>query len=664
MNIIGLQRRVPAVGANSRFRLRGHRIWFALGLAVALFGSLLSGRALGGTIWLDDLDLSKTVQGWAQPQKNFSVDHHPLSIGGKHFEHGLGTHAESALYIDLKGGVQRFTASVGVDDDVNGNTEASVQFSVVGDDKVLWKGEVMKAGQAPRDIDVNVSGVKILRLTVGDGGNGINYDHADWADAKFEITGQTPATLAPPSEPPVLLTPAELPAPSINSPMILGVQPGHPVLFTIPASGRQPLRFQANDLPPGLKLDPVTGRISGALTQAGSNTITIHASNSLGQATRTLNIVCGSLISLTPPMGWNSWNCFAGTVDDAKVRAAADAMVASGLIRHGWSYINIDDTWEGVRDAAGRIQSNEKFPDMKALAAYVHSKGLKIGIYSSPGPKTCAGFEGSWKHEQLDAAQYAAWGFDYLKYDWCSYEGVQDRSQPELARLEKPYQVMRQALDHVDRDIVFSLCQYGMGEVWRWGAEVGGNCWRTTGDISDQWKSMSSIGFGQAGHEAHAGPGHWNDPDMLVVGKLGWGQLRPTSLTANEQYTHVSLWCLLAAPLLIGCDLSQLDAFTFNLLSNDEVLAIDQDPLGRQAARAYKNGPTEIWAKDLADGSKAVGLFNCSDETSTVQAPYANLGIQGSHRIRDLWRQQDLGLFSGSFTASVPRHGVVLVRIF
>jgi alpha-galactosidase len=638
--------------------------WSAPGVAVALLISLVASRAAGSTVWLDDLDLSKTVQGWAQPQKNESVDHHPLTIGGKHFERGLGTHAESLLYIDLKGGAKRFTASVGIDDDVNGNTESSVQFSVLGDGEVLWKGEVMKAGQAPEAVDVNLSGVKILLLKVGDGGNGINYDHADWGDAKFEMTGQMPATLTAPSEPMVILTPTERPTPSINGASVFGVRPGHPVLFTIAVSGQGPMNFAADNLPDGLNLDSAKGRITGTLTQPGTNVFTIQVTNALGRASEKFKIVCGNVISLTPPMGWNSWNCFGSTVDDAKVRSAADAMVASGLIRHGWSYINIDDGWEGGRDAAGRIQSNEKFPDMKALADYVHSKGLRIGIYSSPGPKTCAGFEGSWRHEQLDAKQYAAWGFDYLKYDWCSYEGVQDRAQPELSRLKKPYQVMREALEQTDRDITFSLCQYGMGDIWRWGEEVGGNCWRTTGDITDEWKSMAGIGFGQLGHEKFAGPGHWNDPDMLVVGSLGWGQLRPTHLTANEQYTHISLWCLLSAPLLIGCDLSQLDAFTANLLSNDEVLAIDQDPLGQQATRALQIGPLQVWVKDLADGSKAVGLFNRSDETATVQAPYAKLGIQGSHGVRDLWRQQDLGSFTDALTASVPRHGVVLLRVF
>jgi alpha-galactosidase len=414
----------------------------------------------------------------------------------------------------------------------------------------------------------------------------------------------------------------------------------------------------AENLPEGLSFDPATGAITGVAAAAGSYKLTLRASNARGHAEKAFKIVIGDTIALTPPMGWNSWNCFAGEVDDAKIRAAADAMVSSGLINHGWTYINIDDTWEGKRDDNGFIQSNEKFPDMKALADYVHSKGLKIGIYSSPGPTTCAGFAASWEHEGLDAQQYATWGFDYLKYDWCSYSDVQDKNLPEHERFMKPYQVMEEALHKQNRDIVFSLCQYGMGNVWEWGAQVDGNCWRTTGDISDSWGSMSGIGFSQNGHEKYAGPGHWNDPDMLILGKVGWGQLHPTKLTPSEQYTHISLWCLLDAPLLIGADMSQLDAFTVNLLANDEVLAVNQDALGRQASRKVKTGETEIWAKDMEDGSKAVGLFNRGEEEAEVKANWQDVGLSGDCMVRDLWRQKDLGKFSGSFTAHVSRHGV------
>jgi alpha-galactosidase len=373
-------------------------------------------------------------------------------------------------------------------------------------------------------------------------------------------------------------------------------------------------------------------------------------------------------------LGWNSWNCFANAVDQDKVKAAADAMVKSGLINHGWTYINMDDCWETKpgstdpklmgepRDANGMININKKFTDMKALTDYIHSKGLKAGLYSSPGPLTCAGFTASYQFEDKDAQQWANWGFDYIKYDWCSY-GTISKGET-VAECKKPYIVLRNALDKVDRDILFSLCQYGMGNVWEWGEEIGGNCWRTTGDITDSWSSMSGIGFKQAGHEKYAGPGHWNDPDMLVVGLVGWGpQLHPSRLTADEQYTHISLWSLLDAPLLIGCDMTQMDAFTKNLLTNDEVIEINQDPLGKQASQVSKEGTLEVWVKDLEDGSKAVGLFNRGTTKETVKATWNALGIKGKQIAHDVWRQKDQGTFTDLFSAVVPAHGVKLITL-
>ncbi len=626
------------------------KLFFPFSLFLSVFVLLTPAiQSPGETLWLDELDLSKTVQDWGTPQKDKSVDGHPLSIGGKTFERGLGTHARSTLRIGLHG-AENFSASVGVDGEVT-SPEASIEFFVFGDGKLLWRSGVLRAQQPAKTVAMNLKGVKALLLEVGDANDGISFDHADWADAKFEGAPNAEfTTVSAPMEKAVILTPPAPRTPRINGAEIFGVRPGHPFFYQIAATGDRPMEFSADDLPAGLHLDSVTGLITGVATVGpGNYTVTLHAKNARGSAKREFEIVIGNEIALTPPMGWNSWNCFAHAVDDAKIRSAADAMVTNGLINHGWTYINIDDCWEGGRDTNGNILPNEKFPDMKALVDYVHSKGLKMGIYSSPGPKTCGGFEGSWQHEQQDAQQYAAWGIDYLKYDWCSYGQVQDKSLPDRQRFMKPYVVMGDDLNHVDRDIVFSLCQYGMGNVWEWGAQVGGNCWRTTGDITDTWGSMTDNGFGSAGKEAFAGPGHWNDPDMLVVGKLGWGQLRPSRLTPNEQYTHISLWCLLSSPLLIGCDMSQMDEFTLSLLSNDEVLAVDQDPLGKQASRIWQNGDLEIWAKDMKDGSKAVGLFNRGEEQTTIKLNWSDLGIAGKHHVRDLWRQKDLGKFSGSF---------------
>ena len=359
----------------------------------------------------------------------------------------------------------------------------------------------------------------------------------------------------------------------------------------------------------------------------------------------------------TPPMGWNSWNHFEAKIDDATVRAQADAMVSSGMRDAGYRYINIDDTWEGKRDAAGVIHPNEKFPDMKALADYVHSKGLKIGIYSSPGPKTCAGYEGSGGHETQDAQTYAAWGIDYLKYDLCSLgpsmlaAGSMEKAQEiELVA----YRKMDAALKATGRPIVYSLCQYGVAQVWRWGGSVGGNLWRTTGDINDHFSRMATIGFSQAGLSKYAKPGNWNDPDMLEVGN---GGMKPI-----EYRTHMSLWALLAAPLLAGNDLTKMTPETLAILTNREVLAIDQDKAGRQGDRVHAEGPLEVWAKPLSGGAKAVGLFNLSDQPSYVEVKFAQVGLKGAVKTRDIWAAKDLGALKG-YRTLVPAHGVVLLRL-
>jgi alpha-galactosidase len=363
-------------------------------------------------------------------------------------------------------------------------------------------------------------------------------------------------------------------------------------------------------------------------------------------------------VAATPPMGWNSWNHFAGKIDDVTVRAQADAMVSSGMRDAGYVYINIDDTWQAERDAQGVIHANSRFPDMKALADYVHGKGLKLGIYSSPGPKTCAKFEGSYGHEEQDAQTYAEWGMDYLKYDLCSFGKImQAAGSPEAAHklMLDAYEKMHKALLTTGRPMVYSLCQYGADAVWRWGASVGGNSWRTTGDISDKYSSMTQIGFGQAGLAKYAGPGHWNDPDMLEVGNGG--------MNLEEYRTHMSLWALLAAPLLAGNDLSTMKPETIALLTNRELLAIDQDRLGRQADRVSAEGAREIWARPMADGSKAVGIFNRFDWPQDIEIDFSEVGFKGGVKARDIWAAKDLGALRNSYKARVPPHGVVLLRV-
>jgi alpha-galactosidase len=630
----------------------------------------------GHWLWLDELDVSQTDCGWQTAQKNKSVEHHPLTIGGQIFERGVGTHADARMEIKLAGKGLRFEAMAGADDEVLSSGRGSVQFQVFGDGKMLWQSATIKPGQKALAVDVDVRGVKTLTLVVNNGGDGIDYDHADWAMARILYKGVKPALVTAAVVKPYVLTPKADSSPRITGAQVFGVRPGSPVLFTLTATGQKPMKFSVGNLPKGLTLNPDNGQIRGVLKDKGEYKTVVTAQNKRGKAQREFKIVVGDTICLTPPMGWNSWNSWACAVDDTKVRASAKAMVDSGLADHGWTYINIDDCWmrkEGsndpviggpVRDKDGYLLTNAKFPDMKALTDYIHSLGLKVGIYISPGPDTCAGYVGSWQYEQKDAQRFAEWGFDYLKYDWCGYGKI--APNPSLEELKKPYSVMRKELDAVDRDIVYSLCQYGMGDVWKWGAEVGGNCWRTTGDITDTWGSMAGIGFKQADLYSYAGPGHWNDPDMLVVGNVGWGpKLHPSKLTPDEQYTHISLWCLLSSPLLIGCPIEQMDAFTLNLLTNDEVLDISQDSLGQQARRVAQAGDTEVWAKKLEDGSYAVGLFNLNAWTKQkITVNWQDMELKGQSRVRDLWRQKNLGKYRSSFTANVPAHGVVLIRVF
>ncbi|WP_446742630.1 glycoside hydrolase family 27 protein [Silvibacterium acidisoli] len=368
------------------------------------------------------------------------------------------------------------------------------------------------------------------------------------------------------------------------------------------------------------------------------------------------------VLAPTPPMGWNSWNHFAEKVTDKDVRAAADAMVASGMRDAGYVYVNIDDGWQGKRDAAGNIQANERFPDMKALADYVHGKGLKLGIYTSPGAHTCAGFEGSLGHEKQDAAMYAKWGVDYLKYDLCSYtENLKQRAGNDHAKsqavMEEVYRTMHDALASTGRPIVLSLCQYGWEAVWRWGAETGGSLWRTTGDIEDNYASMERIGFSQAGLAKFAGPGRWNDPDMLEVGNGG--------MNSEEYRSHMTLWAMLAAPLLAGNDLSKMTDDTKSILMNREVIAVDQDAAGHQGDRVYTEGPLEVWSKPLADGSVAVAIFSRWRMPLDFDVPMTKLGFGENEAVkaRDLWAHQDLPEIRGAFHTKLKPHSVVLLRL-
>ena len=473
--------------------------------------------------------------------------------------------------------------------------------------------------------------------------------------------------------------------PDIHAPGILGGGRARQLFLPIAVTGRRPLTFAAENLPEGLAVDERTGVISGLVDRETEQTVLLTVRNAEGAASGEIRIAIGERIALTPPLGWNSWNCWNTTIDDAKVRASAKAMVAAGLAAHGYSYVNIDDCWQGERDpVSGALQPKRStFPDMGALCDYVHGLGLRVGIYSTPWVTSYAGFPGgssgeyvksdedrdravangwyvgSEPHHRADARQWARWGVDYLKYDWFPWE------VEEVA-------AMGAALAECGRDIVYSLSNSGpFAGAGDWARLA--NCWRTTGDIRDTWESVSKIGFSQDRWAPFAGPGHWNDPDMLVVGRLGWGEIRDNQLTVDEQVTHVTLWSLLAAPLLIGCVLTEMDDVTLRLLCNDEVLAIDQDILGRPARCVREQRQTapggrmthyaHVYARPLADGSMAVGLFNRANEPADIEAAWPELDLVGPRRVRDVWARRDLDRADGRLRLRVPAHGARLLRL-
>jgi alpha-galactosidase len=470
--------------------------------------------------------------------------------------------------------------------------------------------------------------------------------------------------------------------PRLHAPPAFGAGVGSPFFLPIPATGERPLAFSAEGLPEGLSLDSESGVIQGRVADAAEAEVTVAASNAHGRDARALRIVVGGRLALTPPLGWNSWNCWGATVDDAKVRAAAETMVAAGMAAYGYTYVNIDDGWQGERGGPhNALRPNEKFPDMKALCEAVHAMGLRIGIYSTPFRKSYAGYTGgsdggaseagsrqaeergltvgARTFETEDAAQWAEWGMDFLKYDWHPLDA------PNVQR-------MSEALRACGRDIVYSLSNSGVYENAERYADLA-HLWRTTGDITDRWDSVSRIGFGQDPWTRYGGPGHWNDPDMLVVGRLGWGTVRENRLTTDEKITHMTLWALLAAPLLAGCDPARMEDETLRLLGNDEVRAVDQDPAGRQGhclrevRETNPNGDVTrheaVYVRRLHDGSLALGLFNRAPHAARLAVAWPDLGIEGLRRVRDLWGKRDLGRFVERFEIAVPSHGAQFVRV-
>ena len=472
-----------------------------------------------------------------------------------------------------------------------------------------------------------------------------------------------------------VLTPPAPATPRFNGAPVWGVRPGSPVIYRFPVSGEKPMKFTCNDLPAGLQLTE-SGVLSGKIDKPAILTFTVVAENAKGKASQDFTLKVGAdMIGQTPPMGWNSWNCWGLTVTQEKVMASTQALIDKGLVDYGYSYINIDDGWEAPeRNSDGTLDANQKFPSMKGLVDWLHERGLKFGIYSAPGATTCGGYLGSLGYEKEDAEVWNKWGVDYLKYDWCSYENVRAQENDYgFASCIRPYLLMQKFLRQQPRDIFYSLGPLGGTQVYLWGLYCDGNSWRTAQDINDTWHSIYDVGFRQQlGKSQYSSIGHWNDPDMLVVGKVGYGLgentngLRETRLTPDEQYTHITLWTLVSSNMLIGCDIAQMDDFTLNLLCNNEVNAIDQDLLGKQADRSQKEGDIEVWSRPLADGAIAVGIFNVGETDQKVNlkrlvnSQCSMFNVQCS-TIRDLWRQKNLS--ESELGCMIPAHGCRYLKI-
>lgn len=619
------------------------------------------------TILLEALDLNKIEQETNRPRR--IGEHAGISINNRKYLNGFHAQTENRLYLELDGKVVRFTAEVGVDDratlyrvDTVDIKNSYAEFFVIGDGKILWKSGTMKYGEDSKPVNVNLAGVKNLLLQV-DGGPG--NTHVSWANGMFQYDGVRPKTVWSPEKREIIKKSLDFveqmnqkyPQPRINGAMRVGIRPNTPFYYPVAVTGVRPISYEAEGLPAGLMIDKESGIISGTPTIPGEYEVYLKAKNNHGMAQRILKILVGDKLALTPPMGFLSWNVVTGLVNETFLKELADAFIQFGLRDVGYQYINIDDCWQGIRDSCGRITANSvSFPrGMKPVADYLHERGFKFGIYSSPGPTTCAGYPGSMNFEKLDVDSWVSWGVDYLKHDPCSTP--RDRSL-EL------FSLMGQLLQNSGRSIVYSGRK-----------DAGSHLWRVGGDLRDQWYiSERGVGIIQSFQNAQKNadmqePGGWNDPDMLVIGIRGKGSsgndLTDGKGCTDEEYrSQMSLWALMSAPLFITADVRQIDPVSLEILTNPEVIEVNQDPLGKFPVRLGEEAEQEIWIKEMEDGSKTIALFNKAETPAKMTIQWSDLGLNGNHVVRDLWLRQDVGNYRKSYTSTVPSHGVILVRIY
>ncbi len=662
------------------------------------------------SVLLSSLDLKNAHQGYGLTQADRSVDRHPISIAGQRFEHGIGTHSIGRLEIDLHGAATRFRSMAGVDDDAKIRS-GTVEFTVVGDGKVLFTSGVVKHGQPAVPIDVDLTGIQDLQLRVGDGGDGFENDHADWADARIEYNGSAPVSVEIKMTDPTIAIETGRDVLQLHATAAYGNVPGTPLLLAVPATGQLPLTFTAASLPEGLTLDASSGIITG-IAPAGRTTIEVTAKNTSGTAGQKFDLVPGPV--QTPPLGWNSYDGYGDSVTEDEMLANATA-VSEKLKPHGWQYVVVDYRWYDpgahdndpnarvgralTMDSNGRLlPSPNRFPSatgdagFKPLADKIHGMGLRFGIHIMRGiPRIavkqnlpilgtdfhaadavdtssvcpwCADMYGVRGETPAGQAYYdslfklyAGWGLDFVKVD--------DLSRPYATN---EVAAIRHAIDKCGRTIVFSTSPGPAPLDHAQHLKQNANLWRATDDFWDNWSQLSAAMDVCGSWNGHGGAGHWPDMDMLPIGRLSVGHRsvgpdRKTHFTKSEQLTLLTLWSVFPSPLMLGGDFTSADEWELALLGNDEVLAVNQDRLAEPATRLFNHKGLEAWRRTLADGRIAVALFNRTDDDTTVDATWADLNLQGPCKARDLWMKKDLGTVDQKVGMPISAHGAALLTL-